>query len=329
MNKKRICIVGAGAIGLDLAWHLIKASFQVSIVARGRALEVLRVEGIRRIDSIGGHVKCDDFFVTDDFRSVGTYDINFLCTRVDDLLSLSPQIKNLMHSASVVISCTNGIPPWYSHDQDDTIGRFTFPLEPRNNFLSAIPSQQLIGAVVERSVQLSETGVIKEASGKGFVLGEIDHNKSSRLIEIEEILISSGLGCRLSENIHKDIWLKLILNIAINPLNVLSEGSIGQMLEDDSILDRIDGILGEATLVGVRLGIIKLSDFNKKEFLTFARNNLAHHKSSMLQNYLQGRALEIHRIVEVVQMLARSPGPEPIVETPYIDRLLIDLYEKI
>ena len=47
----KICIVGAGAIGGYLGFKLIKAGLDVSLVARGAHLEVMKKKGLTIIEN--------------------------------------------------------------------------------------------------------------------------------------------------------------------------------------------------------------------------------------------------------------------------------------
>ena len=47
----KICIVGAGAIGGYLGVKLIKAGFDVSLVARGAHLEAMKKKGLTIIEN--------------------------------------------------------------------------------------------------------------------------------------------------------------------------------------------------------------------------------------------------------------------------------------
>lgn len=324
-----ICIYGAGAIGLDLAWHCVKGGFTVTLIARGATFDALKDRGILHLDSSVEAIAPSSFRVVPSSREAGPHDMVFLTTKADDLLKISQDIPSLIAPNTVVVSATNGIPPWYSYGQERTIGRFSFPIEPRTQFLSCVAPFQLVGAIVERSSELYEPGVILRSSGKGFTIGELDHRLSHRCAEISEFFNRIGFTATVSNDIHRDIWLKLIGNVAVNPLSVLTEQTIGEMLGVASIRDRMSTVARETEQVGVRLGVIQSGDFREDDFFSFMRDKLGHHRPSMLQDFVQGKGLEVHRILDVVEMLARAPGPVPPVSVAGIKGLQREIDWKV
>ncbi len=329
MNDSKICIYGAGSIGLDLAWHLIRAGNDVTLISRDKTLEALESHGIRHAGAPSERILPGAFKVTASAVEAGVHRYIFLTTKVDDLIEIASDVKHLIGPQSLVISATNGVPPWYSHLQDDTIGRFTFPHEPRERFFAEIPAAQLIGAIVERNVQLSAPGILQQSGGKGFTIGELDHEDSARVDSVVHLINQTGLHATKTNNIHREIWLKLIGNISLNPLSVITEQTVGKMMSNDRVFQRMQRLAREATRVGIRIGVIKPSDFREEQFFAFAREKLSEHRPSMLQDFQRGKNLEIHRIVEVVEMLARAPGPGAVIEIPALKELDKELKLKV
>lgn len=135
-----ITIYGAGAIGLDLGVHLIEAGHKVTFIARHETLEALKKDGIKH-ESVSGqkrYIKPTDYTVRSEQEKAVAQDLVFLTTKVDSLLEISSHLPPLLKESTIVISATNGIPPWYSYLQANTIGRFVKNIEPREIFLRNI-----------------------------------------------------------------------------------------------------------------------------------------------------------------------------------------------
>jgi 2-dehydropantoate 2-reductase len=150
-------------------------------------------------------------------------DIVFLTAKADNLLDISYQIPPLLKENTIVISATNGIPPWYSYLQNETIGRFSFNTKPRQIFINNVGAERIIGAVIERSVQRLGSCQILHSFGSGYRLGELDHKSSERLLFLQDILQKAHLSAIISNDIHRDIWLKLIGNVCLSPTSVIEE----------------------------------------------------------------------------------------------------------
>lgn len=301
----KIAIYGCGAIGLDMAVHLIRFGHDVTLIARTRTAETLRRHGIRHSDYSGKQIciQSSQYRVVDSTRQANTQDIVFLTVSADVLMDISESLPALLHQSTWIVSATNGIPPWYSYLQDHTIGKYLPNTEIRDRFLGFVPAEMLIGCVIERSVTRTSPNEVIHTFGKGYVIGELNQQKSQRLHDLSKMLESAGLSARLSIQIHKDIWLKLLGNICLSPMSVILERNIGGMLSDVVAKSEMVSITREAETVGIKLGVINPGDFDMDKFLTFAMTNLSGHEPSMLQGFRRGSDLEIHRIIEVVIML--------------------------
>jgi 2-dehydropantoate 2-reductase len=316
-----IAIYGAGAIGLDMGVHLIEAGHRVSLIARGSTLSTLNQLGIEHWDLNG---RCRvlpkesfDCFSADE--ELLPQDIVFLTVKADALFDISENIARLLKGDTLVVSTTNGIPPWYSFLQNNTIGRHLRFTQGRNIFLDRIPGKQIIGAVIERSVNRRGPNQVVHSFGKGYCIGELDHTRTERLESLLALLNQAKLESRVSDDIHRDIYLKLIGNICVNPLSVLAEKNIGGLLSNPEIRKEMAEIAFEAEAVGLAIGVIKIGDFAFDRFISFMEINLAHHEPSMLQDFRCGKPLELRRILEVVIMLAglKSVG----VDVPHLQSL--------
>lgn len=326
---RSLCIYGAGAIGLDLAWNAIQAGHQVTVIARGQSHEALKNIGIRHLGFGQSILPASDFQTLLSPDEGEPQDLIFLTTKVDDLTEVAGKLGPLLHPKTVVVSATNGIPPWFSYLQEETIGRFEFTREPREKFLASLPINHLLGGIVGRSAELADPGVIARSTGRGFTIGELDHQSSERTSEVAKFLGEAGFSIHVSENIHRDIWLKLIGNVVANPLSVIMHATVGEMLAQPQTFERMRRIAAEAVAVGLRLGVLREGDFHEGEFFEFFQTKLSHHRPSMLQDFLKGKPLEVNRILDVVEMFARVPGPVPPVDVPEIEYLQDELRGKI
>lgn len=330
MEQPSICIFGAGAIGLDLAGQLLLGGRKIAVCTRGATFEALRTTGIVWTYQNEPVVFAPErFTLRSSVVEARKYDLIFLTTGVEALEEIAPAVSGIAHPGSVILSATNGIPPWYSLKQDTTIGRFEFSTAPREAFSRFINPESVLGVVVGRFAHSASPGVVSEAGGSGYTIGTLDHQPSARVSEVQRFLAESGITVRISDNIHRDIWLKLIGNVATNPLSVLTEKNIGEMLSEPATEGRMRTLCREVVAVGVRLGVISDRDFNEEAYFTFLRDRLSEHRTSMLRHFQTNKRLEIDRIIGAVRMLAVADGPAPAVNVPAILELESQIFEKL
>jgi 2-dehydropantoate 2-reductase len=88
-----------------------------------------------------------------------------------------------------------------------------------------IDPSRVIGCVVYPSTEIVEPGVVWHMEGTRFAIGEPDGSKSERCRRIADSLINAGLRCPVCANIRHDIWVKLMGNVAYNPISALTRAA--------------------------------------------------------------------------------------------------------
>jgi 2-dehydropantoate 2-reductase len=105
----KVCVIGAGAIGGLLGTKLALAgACEVSVVARGRTLDVLRESGLR-MKSAGQTVQVA---VRAEERpsALGQQDVVFVAVKAPALSSVAEEIAPLLGPATMVVPAMNGVP---------------------------------------------------------------------------------------------------------------------------------------------------------------------------------------------------------------------------
>ena len=61
--------------------------------------------------------------------------------------------------------------------------------------------------------------MIRHIEGTRFSIGEPDGTISERCVRFSEAMVAGGLKCPVEPDIRNDIWVKLMGNVAFNPLS--------------------------------------------------------------------------------------------------------------
>ena len=308
-SAKRICIVGPGAVGLDLGVHLLNTPHTaVSFLGRDQRVRALRAGGITwRSSERSVHIPPEKFDAVCDSAELGPQDLIFITAKVDAMLSLAPDIAPLLQPDTIVVSATNGIPPWYSYLQEESIGKHLLQFETREQFFRSVPPRQILGMVVKRNVETEELNSVRWNAGVGYTLGEPDHTASPRLDATADLLRQSGFAVTLTNNIHRDIWHKLLVNVAVNPLSVITALPIDEMLSNTSLQEQVRRVVRQTHALGEKLGIVEFGDFDVDAFIEEFRTARPGMRTSMYRDFIRGQPLEAGRILDVVLMLAALP----------------------
>ena len=309
----KICIFGGGSIGGLLAVNLEKIGINVSVIARGQHLEVMKKNGLTLINSLGEEtnyiVNC-----TDDPNSLGIQDYLFITIKSPALLPSLETLKPLVGKNTTIITCMNGIPHWYFHKLDNKYANYKITCLDADLLIDSIlPPDNIVGSVVYPACEIVKPGTIKHIAGNRFSLGEPDGSESDRLKFISEILKKSGFRAPIQKNIRDEIWLKLIGNLSFNPISALTGATLEQICNDQGTEQIVKEMMIEAKTIAEKLGAKINMSIEKR--IDGARK-VGAHKTSMLQDIEAGKPIEIDSIIVAVRELGElTNSPTPNINT--------------
>jgi 2-dehydropantoate 2-reductase len=321
----KIVIAGAGAIGGYLGARLAHAAdpdVEVILFARGPHLQAMRERGLRVISPTG------DFdvtpTVTGDLTSIGTADLVVLGVKAHSLTTLAPQLPPLFGPSTIVVSTQNGLPWWYfqgiGDERRDFEGWHLESVDPGGIIAAAIEPSRVVGSIAYFATEIVEPGVIRHIEGNKLSLGEPNvsngsTSKSDRLRAIAKPLVDAGFRCPISTNFRQDIWVKLLGNVAFNPISALTGATLEQLARHPEVSRVIRSIMTETMAVAARLGIEFPISIDQR---MAGAEKVGAHKTSMLQDFEAGRPMELDAIVgAVVELADRLDVPMPVTKTVY------------
>ena len=292
----RFVIAGAGAIGGYIGARLAKAGADVVLFARGPHLRAMEERGLRVVSPDG------DFevrpAVTGDLSTIGTADVIFLGVKAHGLTALAPGLRQLYGPNTVVVSTQNGIPWWYFHGHGGELDGL--PLEhvdPGGVIAASIEPERVVGSLAYFATDIAEPGVIHHTEGNKLSLGEPNGTRSERTKAIADALIAAGLRCPVTTRFRHEIWVKLLGNVAFNPISALTGGTLEQLVRHAGTAALVREIMTETEAVAARLGIELSISIDQR---MAGAGKVGAHKTSMLQDYEAGRPMELEAVVGAV-----------------------------
>jgi 2-dehydropantoate 2-reductase len=300
----KFAVVGAGAIGAFTGAMLAKAGEDVTLIARGAHLRAMQERGVRVRGSLGEFEARPA--ATDDPAGVGPVDVVLLTLKAHSLTAMAPRLAPLIGPETCVVSAQNGIPWWYFYRHGgEWEGTHLETVDPGGVIGHSIDSSRVIGCVVYPSTIIIEPGVVEHIEGTRFAIGEPDRSKSERCQRVADAFIKAGLRCPIRADIRHDLWVKLMGNVAYNPISALTHGTLAEIVQCQETRALAAAIMGEAEAVARRLGIdMGISIQQRLE----GAQKVGHHKTSMLQDVEAGRPMEFEAIVGAVVELGNKLG---------------------
>jgi 2-dehydropantoate 2-reductase len=310
----RIVIAGAGAIGGYIGARLAKVGADVVLFARGPHLRAMQERGLRVVSPDGDFEVTPE--VTGDLNAIGRADVVFLGVKAHSLTALAPQLGPLLGPDTVVVSTQNGIPWWYFQNHGgDLEGLHLGRVDPGGAIAAAIEPRRVVGSLAYFSTDVAEPGVIHHTEGNRISFGEPDGTRSDRSRAIAEALIAAGFRCPITTRFRHEIWVKLLGNIAFNPVSALTGGTLEELVRHPEVSRVIRELMTETEGVAARLNITLPISIDQR---MAGAERVGAHKTSMLQDFEAGRPMELEAIVGAVVELGERLGvPMPSTRVVY------------
>lgn len=274
-----VVVIGMGAVGM---------AFAAKLAATGRRIVACACSPI------------DEILVTDDSGTFRTQvewlehpkDVPstrwiLLATKMHHLATASPWLRRAAHPDSRVLVLQNGV------EHRERVAPHT------------------IGCIVPALVYVNAERIGPGRARARFTTRDLVLPNEPQADDVVKGLLSGcGLRVELSDKFLTEAWIKLLTNLAANPITALT-GRRVEVLKEPLIEALALRILEEAVEVGRAAGA-ELGDDQARDTLSWLQALPEGSTSSMLQDRLSGRSLEFDGLTGVVVRLGQEYGiPTP------------------
>ena len=294
----RILILGAGSVGLYFGGRLAQSGAEVSVVARSDYETAVR-SGYD-VSSIAGDFHFSPHLVLKnaaDYPGIADYVI--LTTKVlptvDRVALLRPAIRS---ANTVIVLIQNGI------DIEEEIK-------------TAFPGNELLSTIAYIGASRPAPGKVLHQGSGVLQMGVYPRGISPALERLAGTFNKVKVKCEMMEDIFFTRWNKLLWNLPYNPVSVLAGGAdTSRMSRGDELEKLCADLMSEVIRVANAAGVALAEPLAEKQ-REFTRD-FPPYKTSMLQDYEAGRALEVEAILGNTLRVARRFGVEvPRIECCY------------
>jgi len=315
----RICVFGAGAIGSYIGAKLASAGHAVTLVARGPHLAALRDDGLRVIEHGGGEQTVRTSVAAAD-DPLPAQDAVMVTLKGHEVPAAVEPLGRLARGGAAMVFVQNGIPWWYFHALPGPLGGKPFTcVDPGAVIWRTLDPASAVGAIVKIGAEIVAPGVVKH-DGDGtatqqLILGELDGRLSDRIQALAAATGGAGIATEVTPRIRTEIWAKLLINLFASSLGMLTEATSDIVASDPALRPIVRGLATEGYRVGQAVG----AGLGPEHLdMIFNRWRAPRHNTSMLQDLLARRTLEIDPIVRAVAELGDLVG----IDTPLLDTIL-------
>lgn len=193
MNLSKIFILGAGAIG-SVYGALLSESNDVTLIGNKAHVEAINAKGLSIVGDIEKTFRPK---VDTDIRNIPQKALIILTTKAYDSAKAIEGIRKLLKKDTVILILQNGL-------GNEEIVRCIVG-----------DRAKILRGVTKMASESSKPGKIRFWSGETIIESNEDSTK------IVEIFNACGLKARLSDDIDREVWTKLVVNCVVNPLTAL------------------------------------------------------------------------------------------------------------
>jgi 2-dehydropantoate 2-reductase len=296
-----VVVFGAGAVGGYLAAKLALGGHEVALVARGAPLAAIRAQGLKLQEEGGERVV--RLRAVEKAQELGPQPLVIIAVKTYALPAAAPAIARLVGPESVILPAQNGIPWWFPYRAEAPLAGMSIAAVDRSGSVTRLLAPpRVLGCVVQMAASVTAPGAVRRFGGNTLVLGEPDGSGSARLTRIAAALQLAGVNVSVTRRIRDAVWDKLWGNIAFNPMSVLTGATMDAMAGDPDLRPILSAAMSECQTVAERFG----TRFGRSvETRIDEARRLGAFKTSMLQDFENGRPVEIEALVDAVVELGR------------------------
>jgi len=314
-RQKRICVVGAGAIGGLLAARFALAGEEVTVIDQGAHLAAIQKNGLK-LEWHDGKVHIASMKAVNKPAEAGKQDIVVLAVKAHFLDQVVRDIDSLLGPDTVVLTVQNGLPWWYFQRLGGQYGnRRLESLDPSGILTKNIDPNRIIGCVVYPAAAATAPGVIHHVEGDRFPIGELDGKETERVKELHDVFIKAGLKSLVLPDIRSEIWLKAWGNLSFNPISALTHATLVDICQFAETRELAATMMKEAQAIAQKLGVTFRVTIDKR---IAGAEAVGAHKTSMLQDVEAGRSLETEALIgSILEMAKLTNTSAPAIEAVY------------
>jgi 2-dehydropantoate 2-reductase len=279
----KITIVGAGAVG-SLLGALLSSRHDVTLIGRAWHMEPIARSGLRvqARAPFTVHPKTATSAV-----GLSAPDLVLLTVKAFDTEAALAGMTPLMGASTILVSVQNGLGNWEQAQ-------------------AAYPRHAVLAATLTYGASIPEPGVVAW-NGTGEVVLGGTRARHEVVQRVAQALAATELTVRTTDNVAGALWLKAIVNAAINPLTAIHRVPNGALIEDAALRQRMKRVCDEALRVARAQGVRLPVEDPSTEAERIARLT-ATNRSSMLQSVERGLPTEIDQITGAILRAAKIHG---------------------
>jgi 2-dehydropantoate 2-reductase len=283
----RLLVLGAGGTGGLFGGRLAQSGADVTFLVREKRKADLLQHGLRIESQFGDATLPVQAKVHSEIKP--EYDLVLLTCKAYDLPSAIETIRPAMAGSTAVLPLLNGL----AH-----IEKLNAEFGERN----------VMGGTARVQVTLTSEGVIRQLNDwQTVTFGEQDGTVSERASQLKALLDKAGVEAKLSPNIMRELWLKLVHLSTVAGMTCLMRGNLGEIVRTPEGSDLLIKFFETNAEIAARAGHRPDDKFVNTYRDLFCQAD-SRYEASMLRDLEKGGQIESEQILGYMLRQCRAAG---------------------
>lgn len=271
----KIAIVGAGALGLYYGAMLAKQHDDVHFLLRSD-YDAIRRNGLK-VNSINGDFYLPEVKCYNKPSDIGRADLVVVGLKTFANDRYRELISDLVKDETLILTLQNGL------GNEDALAEI-------------FGAEKIIGGVAFLCSNRGEPGVVNHIGAGRIVIGNFASDDVERVQKIASIFISAGVECKITDDLLKSRWEKLVWNIPFNGLSALLLQSVDKILATKESRMLVKDIMLEVIAAANGDSLSKNIDIEFADKMLEFTDKMGVYKPSMQIDREENRELELDAI---------------------------------
>lgn len=283
----RILVLGAGGIGGLFGGRLCEAGADVTFLVREKRRAQLAEQGLRIESQFGDATLKVDTVLQSELKP--DYDLVLLTCKAYDLASAIDTVRPAMKGNTAMLPLLNGL----AH------------MEVLN---SEFGRENVLGGTARVQVTLKPDGVVKQLNDwQTITFGEQDGAVSDRATEFKALLDKTPVEAKLSPDIMRELWMKLVHLSTVAGMTCLMRANLGEVARTPEGSELLKTFFGTNAAIATHAGYLPDEKFTNQYMQLFSQRDSLY-EASMLRDLEKGGQIESEQILGFMLRKCREAG---------------------
>ncbi len=284
---KKIVVYGVGGVGGYFGGLLAKKGLNVTFIARGESLDIMKRKGLR-VESVDGDFVINPVQVTDNPSEVGPVSLVMVCVKAPQVNEVAHLMKPLVDEKTIILPLQNGV-------------------DAPSQLIEIYGKKNVVGGSCKVISFKAGFGHIRHLGVSIIEFGEMESKISPRVEELNKLLTSAGITAIAHDDFPVALWTKMAFMCALGGVTAVSRSPVGTIRSLPETREMVEKSMKETVQVAQKLGV-NLSERIVDTMMGWLDVMPEESTTSLQRDIMEGKPSELHFLVGSIVKFGEKIG---------------------